>query len=359
MIGMRVLLWIFLACAVSYGQTASDDEQVKADRVGVEGMSPIYGTDVEDGVYRVSVESSSSMFRVEEACLTVKDHVMTADLTLSGTGYLALFMGTKEEAAEAEESAYIGYEERSDGRYTYTVCVEALDQPMDCAAFSKKKERWYDRQILFRAESLPREAVLVPLPDYEQLKREAREKRISAMAQSEEDKETNRGGDQPEDTVLLDGEYSVELDFLGGTGRTKVVSPTVLTVKEGRAWARIVFTSPNYDYVRVGEETYYPVQGENSSVFEIPVVVFDRPMTVIGDTTAMSTPHEVEYQLTFHLDSAAAIPENSTAETQESDADFVRWGPWVGGAAVAAMAVAVAVGGLLLRRKKKRGGADR
>lgn len=353
MIRMRVLLWVLLVSAVSYGQTASDDEQVKADRVGVEGMSPIYGTDVEDGVYQVSVESSSSMFRVEEAYLTVEDHVMTADLTLSGTGYLALFMGTKE--AAAEESDYIGYEEGEDGRYTYTVPVEALDQPMACAAFSKKKEKWYDRQILFRAESLPREAVLVPLPDYEQLKRDEREKRISAMAQSGEEEETAGEGDQPADTALLDGEYSIELDFFGGTGRTKVVSPTVLTVKEGKSWARLVFTSPNYDYVRVGEETYLPVQGEDFSVFEIPVVVFDRPMIVIGDTIAMSTPHEVEYQLTFHLDSAAAISEDSTAEiTRESNTDFVGWGPWARGAAVAAMAV----GGHLLRRKKKRGGVD-
>ena len=31
----------------------------------------------------------------------------------------------------------------------------------------------------------------------------------------------------------------------------------------------------------------------------------DTPLTVIGDTTAMSTPHEIEYTLTF--DSSTAV----------------------------------------------------
>ena len=38
---------------------------------------------------------------------------------------------------------------------------------------------------------------------------------------------------------------------------------------------------------------------EPGSTFEIPVAVFDTELTVIGDTTAMSTPHEIEYTLNF------------------------------------------------------------
>lgn len=30
-----------------------------------------------------------------------------------------------------------------------------------------------------------------------------------------------------------------------------------------------------------------------------PVAAFDTELTVIGDTTAMSTPHEIEYTLNF------------------------------------------------------------
>ena len=57
---------------VSYDQVATEEEQVKPQEVGVEGMTPIYATDVADGVYEVEVESSSSMFRVEHAELTVQ-----------------------------------------------------------------------------------------------------------------------------------------------------------------------------------------------------------------------------------------------------------------------------------------------
>ena len=36
--------------------------------------------------------------------------------------------------------------------------VEALDKGIPCAAFSKNKEIWYDRTLVFRADSLPLEA---------------------------------------------------------------------------------------------------------------------------------------------------------------------------------------------------------
>ena len=95
---------------ISYDQVASEEEQVKAQEVGVEGMFPVYGTDVKDGVYEVRVESSSSMFRVESASLTVHDGEMKAVLTMGGTGYLRLYMGTGVEAAKSDVSEYIEYQ---------------------------------------------------------------------------------------------------------------------------------------------------------------------------------------------------------------------------------------------------------
>ena len=52
----------------------------------------------------------------------------------------------------------------------------------------------------------------------------------------------------------------------------------------------------------VDGEKYLPVNTEGDSVFEIPVLFFDKPMDVIGDTVAMSKPHEIEYALTFYSD---------------------------------------------------------
>lgn len=93
--------------AAAYDQVASEDEKVAAQEVGLEGMIPVDGSEVSEGVYDVEVECSSSMFRIEKAVLTVKDGKMEAALTLSGTGYLKLFMGTGLEAAADDGSSYI------------------------------------------------------------------------------------------------------------------------------------------------------------------------------------------------------------------------------------------------------------
>ena len=98
---------------------------------------------------------------------------------------------------------------------------------------------------------------------------------------------------------LADGEYTVEVTMEGGSGRASVQSPTELSVENGQAEAKIVWSSSHYDYMKVGEEKYLPVNTEGNSTFEIPVEIFDEPMSVIGDTTAMSTPHEIDYTINF------------------------------------------------------------
>ena len=52
-------------------------------------------------------------------------------------------------------------------------------------------------------------------------------------------------------------------------------------------------------YMLVDGQRYDVLTTEGGSTFEIPVRALDTPLTVIGDTTAMSTPHEIEYTLTF------------------------------------------------------------
>lgn len=113
-------------------------------------------------------------------------------------------------------------------------------------------------------------------------------------------------------TALDDGSYLVNVSLEGGTGRASVTSPTCVTVKDGKAVASIEWSSPHYDYMLVAGECYLPVNEEGNSVFEIPVLVFDESFTVVADTTAMSQPHEIEYQLTF--DAASAVATESEAE---------------------------------------------
>lgn len=102
---------------------------------------------------------------------------------------------------------------------------------------------------------------------------------------------------------LSDGEYEMEVRLEGGSGKAAIQSPAVITVKDGKAYGRIEWSSSHYDYMIVENEKYFPVNREGNSVFEIPISEFDVPMDVIADTTAMSTPHEVAYKLTFDLSS--------------------------------------------------------
>ena len=108
-------------------------------------------------------------------------------------------------------------------------------------------------------------------------------------------KKTDDGGKE----ALKDGTYQIEVTLTGGTGRASVASPTELEVKDGKMTATIIWSSPNYDYMIVDDERYLPEIIDNHSVFKIPVAELDKELPVIGDTVAMSTPHEIEYTLYF------------------------------------------------------------
>ena len=187
-----------------------------------------------------------------------------------------MYPGSAEEAAAADEADYIPYVENEEGAQTYTLPVEALDQGVPCAAFSKKKEKWYDRTLVFRADSLPDDAF-------------AEGYFMDAKALG-----------------LEDGSYSAEVTLEGGSGKASVTSPAKVTVKDGIVTAEIIWSSSNYDFMVVDEERFDPVNSDGNSTFEIPVTGFDYKMPVSADTTAMSTPHLIDYTLTF--DSASLTP---------------------------------------------------
>lgn len=259
---------------------AGEDERASSESVGTEDMVPVYGEDVKDGVYPIEVESSSSMFRIVKAELTVTEGKMTATLTLGGKGYLKLYMGTGEQAVEADEGDYAQFAEDAEGAYTYTVPVEALDKELECTGFSKKKEKWYDHQILFRADTLPEEAVVSKL--------------VPAQINAD------------------DGDYTMEVTLTGGSGKASVLSPAEISITGKEATALIRWSSSNYDYMIVNGETYLPVNTDGNSEFAIPVLLLDQEMEVIADTTAMNKPHEITYGLIFHLDSMKKAKDNST-----------------------------------------------
>ena len=122
--------------------------------------------------------------------------------------------------------------------------------------------------------------------------------------QTSEKEEADRSESPGVKMNMEDGEYSIQVDLEGGSGKAGVVSPTVLIVRDGRAFTRLQWSSSNYDYMIVDGEKYLPVNEEGmNSIFEIPILAMDEPVEVIADTTAMGTPHEVEYTLLFYADS--------------------------------------------------------
>ena len=264
---------------------ASEEELSSRKEVGREGMEPVTADQLENGSWPIEVDTDTSMFRVADAILMVDNGTMTAKLTLGGKGYEKLYMGTAEEAAAAADADCAFYEENADGSFAYTVAVPVLNAEVDCAAWSIRKEKWYGHKIVFEADSLPEGAV----------------KKLSA-AWTEE---------APAAVDKKDGTYTVNVTLTGGTGKASVTSPAKVTVQGNTATAEIAWSSPNYDYMVAGGQKYLPVNSEGNSVFSIPITAFDAPVTVLADTTAMSVPHEIEYQLVF--DSASLAPEQSEA----------------------------------------------
>ena len=256
---------------------ASASDMAEVEDVVEDSMIPIAGDQVKDGTYHVTVKSSSKMFDITACELTVEGGKMTAVMHMGGTGYLYVYMGTGEQAAAASESDYIPFTEEADGTHSFTVPVDALDEGIDCAAFSKKKEKWYDRTILFRADSLPMDALADGVVT------------------------------TPADLGLADGTYTADVALAGGSGRASVESPAQLTVKDGNVTAKIVWSSKNYDYMKVGDTKYEAVIEDEHSTFEIPVSCFDWAMAVKADTTAMSEAHEIDYTLTFDAASVAPL----------------------------------------------------
>ena len=267
-----------------------------------------------DGTYKVNnVTSSSSMFRVVDCSLTVKNGKMSAVLTLSGTGYGYLYMGTAEEAGKADKSTWIPFKENSEGKYTYTVPVASLDKEIAVAAYSTKNEKWYDRTLTFTSDSLTKisdgnsgtngnggtnggnsnssgnnGSVLKPNDG-------------KADGESKYESDTSGATSRVNSaTTLADGVYTPDrFTWSGGTGKVKIYCNKI-TIKNGQAYATLVFDSEYYQYVKANGNTYYTTKGNGTATVTIPVAL-NQNNTILGMTTRMSNAHEIAYTIFVYL----------------------------------------------------------
>ena len=234
---------------------------------------------LEDGVYSAKFDTDSSMFHVNEVMegrgmLVVANGEMHIHIVMPSQNVVNLYYGLAEDAQKdgaelidpaVETVVYPdGLEEEV---YAYDVPVPYLDEEFDVALIGTKGV-WYDHKV----------SVSDPVPSEE-------------------------GVEAPAEDVPEDGSYQIGVTLEGGSGRASITTPAELTVENGEMTLRVEWSSPNYDYMKVEDVKFDPVNTEGNSVFLIPVTDLSQPLEVIGDTVAMSEPHEIEYTIVFDEDS--------------------------------------------------------
>lgn len=243
-----------------------------------ESETPAAEAALPDGVYTADFNTDSSMFHANESCdgkgtLTVADGQMTMHVSLQSKKIVNLYLGMAADAADHEAdwlqptTDTVTYSDgTSEEVYGFDIPVAAVDTDFQLAILGTKGT-WYDHTV--------------------------------SVANAEPADET--AAEAP-----ADGSYTCAVTLEGGSGRATVESPATLTVADGAMTATVVWSSPNYDYMLIDGEKYLPINTEGNSTFEIPVAALDTALAVTADTVAMSTPHEIDYTLTFASATLAA-----------------------------------------------------
>ena len=270
-VAASLALSLLVGCGASSTASSAASSAASSEAASSVASSAAETAALPDGVYAAEFDTDSSMFHANEACdgkgtLTVENGQMTFHVSLASTHIVNLYLGKASDAADHEADGLqpttdtVTYSDgTSEEVYGFDIPVTAVDTDFDLAILGTKG-KWYDHVVSVR---------------------DAVEKAAEAETPA-------------------DGTYTCDVTLEGGSGRAAVDSPAALTVADGKMTATIVWSSPNYDYMLVNSEKYLPVNTEGNSVFEVPVEALDAPLTMIGDTVAMSTPHEVEYTVTFH-----------------------------------------------------------
>lgn len=268
-VAASLALSLLVGCGASSTASSAASSAASSEAVSSVASSAAETAALTDGVYTAEFDTDSSMFHANEACdgkgtLTVENGQMTFHVSLASTHIVNLYLGKASDAADHEAdwlqptTDTVTY---SDGTteevYGFDIPVTAVDTDFDLAILGTKG-KWYDHVVSVR----------------------------NAVQQA--------GTAAP-----ADGTYTCDVTLEGGSGRATVESPAALTVADGKMTATIVWSSPNYDYMIVDGEKYLPTNTEGNSTFEIPVAALDTALDVTADTVAMSTPHEIEYTLTF------------------------------------------------------------
>lgn len=302
----------------------------------------------EDGTYTGSVEhvsGTATMFKITDCKITVKSGKITAVITLSGTGYDKLFLGTKEDALKADDSSLISYKVDSNGKYTYEIPLSGLNKEIKLAARSHryyeagdKDKMWYDHTLKFNADTgkiatstptpVPTKKPTktpTPTPTKTATTTEGNGTSGSSSSSTGKYKSSTDGKTSQVDSSaggLKDGEYGSDaftFSWSGGTGTHGLnITCDKISVENGQAWAYVTFNSGKWIYLKANGKQYDPTeQGSDYTTFKIPVQL-NANNKVVGCTTAMSKPYEIEYTLYFGMDTGSSSSNSSSNVTAKA-----------------------------------------
>lgn len=252
-----------------------------------------------------TVETTGKMFSIIRSRLTEKNGVYSAEITLSGTGYDMLYLGTAAQAA-TDSSKWIAYSATYDYTndagaaktgYVFKLPAVEVNVSLPLAAHSASSNEWKDRSVTFHVATSEPTPTPSPAPSATPT---ATPVTVATPAKVNSS------------TTLADGTYSPDkFSWSGGSGRTSI-SCSKVTVKGGKAYATISFSSDSYGYVKASGSKYYGSVVGGRSTFEIPVKL-NANNKIVGMTSAMSADHEIAYTIYVYI--AAA---NETADAAAS-----------------------------------------
>lgn len=221
---------------------------------------PLMGWQLRDGSYAGTVDGNNAFRNCGDCEIVVSSGVVQVNFDLGDTAVTQIYQGDAENAEEDAGNAVQG----TGGAFSLN--IDALERKQNIAVYEDGK--WKNCKVTFRARALKRSDMIA--------------------------------GD------VKDGRYKVDVSLEGGSGRAHVSSPAVLTARKGRLTARIKWSSEYYQYIQIGGVQFKKINKKGHSRMDIPVVL-DQDMSIQALTTAMSTPHLIDYTIRFDRSSLRKI----------------------------------------------------
>lgn len=201
--------------------------------------------------------------------LYVKDGKITADMAVEQrkATYPHIFAGSEAEALEAGDAGWLypvdyDYGYKYPGSLYHNVPITSLDKPQLFVMYAKSSGNWFNRPITISSDKLTK----VPYGDYE----------------------------------------ADEFSFEGGTGKVVITCDKVHVTKKGITFD-VAFDSTKYTKLVVDGVEYEPVVKDGKSIFTVPLNI-NGQTKIIGTTVAMSSPQDIEYNVTVKFDAVDLKP---------------------------------------------------